>query len=248
MNQSALHVFLSSFSLAFHKPLRIFVWLPLLINIILLGAATYWLVSWVSDFSPLSSFNTDSWYGWIIKAAQTAIQILLYILILPMMYYSFMIIATVLLSPFNGLLAEKTAIYIVGHDSESTFTASQIAQITAQAFGREMQKIMYFIPRAIGILILGFIPVIGLVAPFLWITFAIWMAALQFLDYAADNEQIQFNHMRMILNEQRGKTFSFGLIVWVTMMIPILNFILIPVVVIAATRFWFMHFHPRHED
>ncbi|BCE00270.1 sulfate transporter CysZ [Marinicellulosiphila megalodicopiae] len=247
MNQSALHVFLSSFSLAFHKPLRIFVWLPLLINIILLATATYWLIDWISDFNPLASFATDNWYGWIVKIAQTAIQILLYILLIPMMYYSFTILAAILLSPFNGLLAEKTAVHIVEHQSESTFSPSDIAQITVQSFAREMQKIMYFLPRAIGILILGFIPIIGLAAPFLWIVFAIWMAALQFLDYAADNENIQFNHMRIILNEKRAKTFSFGLIIWVTMMIPILNFILIPVVVIAATRFWFMHFHPKNQ-
>jgi len=244
MNTSALHIFLSSFSIAFHKPLRIFVWLPLLVNVIILSSATYWLISWIGDFNPLSNFDTDVWYGFVIKVAQSAIKFLMYVLILPMLIYGFMFLAAIIVSPFSGLLAEKTAIYIIDHDPDYNFSFGDIVRITMQALVREFQKLMYFIPRALGILILGFIPVINIATPFLWIMFAVWMAALQFLDYAADNEQIPFNQMRILLNEQRGKTFMFGFIVWASMMIPILNFILIPVVVIAATRYWFAHYQP----
>ena len=247
MNTSALHIFLSSFSIAFHKPLRIFVWLPLLVNVIILSTATYWLVNWIGDFNPLQQFETDGILGWIVSAAQVAIKFMLYVLILPMLIYGFMFFAAILISPFSGLLAEKTAIYIIEHDADYSFTFSDIIKITVQSLIREFQKIMYFIPRALGILILGFIPVINIAAPFLWIMFAVWMAALQFLDYAADNEGIKFNQMRVLLNEQREKTFMFGLIVWFSMMIPILNFILIPVIVIAATRYWFAHFQPGFD-
>ncbi|MCJ8313295.1 MAG: sulfate transporter CysZ [Saccharospirillaceae bacterium] len=243
MNTSALHIFLSSFSIAFHKPLRIFVWLPLLINVIILASASYWLISWIGDFNPLASLDTDGVIGFFVKLAQKAIKFLLYVLILPMFIYSFMFLAAILVSPFSGILAEKTAIYIVKHETDYGFSFSYIIKITIQTLVREFQKIMYFVPRAIAILLLGFIPVIGLAAPFLWIMFAIWMAALQFLDYAADNENISFKQMRLLLNKNKAKTYSFGLIVWAAMMVPILNFILIPVIVIAATRYWFIHYH-----
>ena len=47
-----------------------------------------------------------------------------------------------------------------------------------RALWREVQKILYYLPRAIGLLIIGLIPVVNLVAAVLWFLFNSWMMAL----------------------------------------------------------------------
>lgn len=49
---------------------------------------------------------------------------------------------------------------------------------------REWQKFAWYLPRAIVLLILYFIPGIGqTIAPVLWFLFSAWMLAIQYCDY-----------------------------------------------------------------
>lgn len=56
---------------------------------------------------------------------------------------------------------------------------------------REWQKLAWYLPRAIVLLILYFIPGIGqTVAPVLWFLFSAWMLAIQYCDYPFDNHKV----------------------------------------------------------
>jgi uncharacterized protein involved in cysteine biosynthesis len=62
---------------------------------------------------------------------------------------------------------------------------------------REWQKLAWYLPRAIVLLLLYFIPGIGqTVAPVLWFLFSAWMLAIQYCDYPFDNHKVPFKTMR----------------------------------------------------
>ena len=46
------------------------------------------------------------------------------------------------------------------------------------------------------------------------------MMSIQYLDYPFDNHKLSFKRMRSELNQQRGRTFSFGLGITLLTMIP----------------------------
>ena len=101
--------------------------------------------------------------------------------------------------------------------------------IVVRSVGRELRKLMYFLPRFLGLLILSIIPVVNAIAPFAWIIFGGWMMAIQYTDYAADNNQISFEDLRRRLDKSPFQAVLFGVIVYFLVAIPIINLILIPV-------------------
>ena len=107
-----------------------------------------------------------------------------------------------------------------------------------RTMGREMRKLAYFLPRAIGLLILSFIPVVNLVAAPLWLLFGVWMMAVQYIDYPADNNKMSWQDMLAWLREKRWQSLSFGGITYAALLVPGLNILMMPAAVAGATLFW----------
>jgi CysZ protein len=64
------------------------------------------------------------------------------------------------------------------------------------------------------------------------------MMAIQYCDYPMDNNKVSFRQMKVMLAERRLTSLSFGAIVQIGMMIPLVNLIMMPAAVIGATLFW----------
>lgn len=102
--------------------------------------------------------------------------------------------------------------------------------------GRELTKLVWYLPRAIGFLLLFFfLPIIGQV---LWFLFNAWMIAIQYCDYPYDNHKVDFTRMRLHLGEHKGKAMTFGMMVNIFSLIPVVNFIVMPVAICGATSMW----------
>jgi len=99
--------------------------------------------------------------------------------ILLMLAYGFVIVANLIGSPFYGYLAELTEKQLTGQEVSTDDSWSAIIKDIPRALWREVQKIAYYLPRALGLFIIGLIPVVNLVAAVLWFLFNSWMMALQ---------------------------------------------------------------------
>jgi CysZ protein len=218
------------FSLLTNKGLKRFVALPILINALLMTALIYygsgWLldkIQWLVDWFP----NWLSWLTWIITpvAALTLISITLYF---------FSAVLNLVASPFNGLLSEAVETKIAG----TTIPDEAFPQLLSRTLQREMQKLGYFIPRYLGLLIISFIPVINIISPVLWFVFGAWVLTLQFLDYALDNNGHSFADLHTALRLQPLTTLGFGFIVGLGFMIPVVNLFVMPAAVCGATLYW----------
>jgi len=241
-NRSGASYFFEGFSLIKTKGLKRFVFVPLFINLLLFSMAFYFLWPQIEfGINYLLNFIPD-FLSWLKTALSFLLWPIAVISVLLIFALIFGTLANWIAAPFNGLLSEKVERYLTGQDMGSEGLFSAVKDIP-RTLGRELSKVAYFIPRAVGFLILFFVlPVIGQV---LWFLFTAWMMAIQYCDYPFDNHKVAFRQMRYDLNQRRTKCFSFGILVNIFSLIPIVNFIVMPVAICGATSLWVDEFNEK---
>jgi CysZ protein len=214
--------------------LRLFVLLPLAINLLvfvgLIVVSLQQFNGWVEAFMP----NLPSWLSFL----EYILWPLFVLLVLLMVFFSFNLLANIIAAPFNGFLAEKVEIVARGEDNFPAFSWSELAAMVPRTLSRELRKLSYFLPRSIGLLILSFIPVLNIAAAPLWLLFGVWMMAVQYIDYPADNNKVSWDEMLAWLREKRWQSLGFGGITYVALLIPFVNILMMPAAVAGATLFW----------
>ena len=102
----------------------------------------------------------------------------------------------------------------------------------------ELRKLLYFMLRAIPLLILLLIPLVNVAASVLWVLFSAWMMTVQYIDYPMANHRLFFKDQRARLRRRPVLAWSFGGVVMLCTMIPVLNFFVMPAAVAGATSLW----------
>jgi len=155
-----------------------------------------------------------------------------------MVFFTFTMFANIIAAPFNGFLSEKVEAVVRGVDNSPPFSWGELIAMVPRTLAREMRKLGYFLPRAIALLILSFVPVVNLIAAPLWLIFAVWMMAIQYIDYPADNHKLGWNEMLAWLRQKRWQSLSFGGVVYLVLLVPVVNLLMMPAAVAGATLFW----------
>lgn len=214
--------------------LRLFVLLPLAINLVLFVGLIYFaghqFSLWVDTLMPTLP-------GWL-SFLSYILWPLFVVLVVLMVFFTFTMLANIIAAPFNGFLAEKVEVVVRGTDDFPPFSWGELVAMVPRTLAREMRKLGYFLPRAIGLFILSFIPVVNLVAAPLWLLFGVWMMAIQYIDYPADNHKLGWNEMLAWLRQKRWQSMSFGGIVYLVLLVPVVNLLMMPAAVAGATLFW----------
>lgn len=214
--------------------LRLFVLLPLTINLLLfiglIVLAVQQFGGWVDTFMP----SLPAWLSFL----QYILWPLFVLLVLLVLFFGFTLLANLIAAPFNGFLAEKVEVVLRGRDDFPPFSWAELLAMVPRTLGRELRKLAYFLPRAIPLLILSFVPVLNLVAAPLWILFGVWMMAVQYIDYPCDNNKVSWDEMLAWLREKRWQSLGFGGATYLALMIPLVNILVMPAAVAGATLFW----------
>ncbi|MCO6059925.1 sulfate transporter CysZ [Pseudomonas sp. MOB-449] len=214
--------------------LRLFVLLPLTVNLLLftalIGFAVQEFSGWVDAFMP----TLPDWLSFL----QYLLWPLFVLLVVVLVFFTFTMLANIIAAPFNGFLAEKVEVVVRGQDDFPAFSWAELTAMIPRTVGRELRKLAYFLPRAGALLILSFIPGVNLLATPLWIIFGIWMMAVQYIDYPADNHKLGWNEMLAWLREKRWQSLGFGGATYLALMVPFVNIVMMPAAVAGATLFW----------
>ena len=214
--------------------LRLFVLLPLAVNTLLfigmIVLAMQQFGGWVDTFMP----GLPSWLSFL----ECLLWPLFVVLVLVIMFFSFTLLANIIAAPFNGFLAEKVEVVLRGRDDFPPFSWAELTAMVPRTVGRELRKLAYFLPRAIPLLILTFVPVLNLLAAPLWILFGIWMMAVQYIDYPCATNKVSWDDMLAWLREKRWQSLGFGGTVYLSLLIPFVNILVMPAAVAGATLFW----------
>jgi CysZ protein len=222
--------FLEGFKLINKPGIRPYVLIPLVINITLFAFATWYCFGIFSE-----------WLNWLIKSIPSWLSFIewilwpIFILTLgTMVFFVFNMIANIISSPFNGVLSEKTEQYLINEIPLEDSGFSDVIKSIPASITRELVKLKYYLPRFIVLSLLSFIPGVNVLV----FIFAAWMMAIQYIDVPMDNHKIIFKDMLNQIKARNLSALGFGAIVMFSLMIPILNFVVIPVAVCGATIFW----------
>jgi len=113
---------------------------------------------------------------------------------------------------------------------------------------REGKKILYLAPRAIAVIIivllLNLTPIANILAPVVTFLWAGWSMAVHFIDYPADNDQINIPVMLTKMRSKRADCLGLGGATALLLSIPVINVIVVPAAVAAATKFWLIELSP----
>ena len=240
--RSGLWYLSQGFKLIALPGIRRFVILPLLINIVLIGGAFWWLFTQLGSWIPALMSHVPDWLQWL-SYLLWPIAVLSILLVFG---YLFSTLANWIAAPFNGLLAEQLEARLTGATPPDTGIVDVMKDLP-RIMKREWQKLAWYLPRALLLLMLYFIPGIGqTAAPVLWFLFSAWMLSIQYCDYPFDNHKVPFKAMREALATQKGTTLQFGALISLFTLVPLLNLVIMPVAVCGATAMWVDCYRPRH--
>ncbi len=204
--------------------LRPFVLIPLAINFVLYSGALvlgYWyLDSWITQVIP----DWLHWLNWLIYP-------LFFISFCLIGFFTFSLLANLIAAPFYAKLAAKTLI-VINAPSLSTFEPSAM-----QVWRAELNRMRYSLTRTLPLLVLFLIPVVNLIAPLLWLAFSAWCVALEYFAFPLENRGILFPQQKEQLKTMRLSALSFGGLVTLGQSLPVINIIIAPAAVIAATLY-----------
>ena len=222
---------LQGLRLIFRPGLKRYLIVPVTVNILVFS-----LVGWLGftqfgglldRFLPESSWlHYFRWVLWPLFA----------ITLILIIFYTFTIIANLLAAPFNGRLAEEVERILTGERPPEA--AGSIAADIIPSVLSEVRKLLYFLIRALPLLILFLIPVVQIAAPFLWILFSAWFLSLEYMDYPMGNHGMKFRDQKTMLKRIRLTALGFGGGITLLMLVPIVNFLAMPAAVAGATALW----------
>jgi len=175
------------------------------------------------------------WIAWLVFGTLAAVAL----------FFTFSMVANVLASPFNGLLAEAVERHLLHPGEPLVFSWKTLVAEAGRALFAALRKLLYFAWRALPLLVLSFIPGLNLIAPLLWIAFGGWMLAIEYLDCPLGNHGQLFPAAVDRLRGERAMALGFGVSVSLLTMVPLVNFLAMPIGVAGATAMYCAHFAPR---
>jgi CysZ protein len=215
--------------------LRRFVLIPVLINILVFSGAIYVGVMQFETLMASLVASVPGWLSWL----EWLIWPVFILLLLVLVFYSFSLVANLIASPFNSLLAEKVELMLTGRPLDQGNDSARMLAELGSTLRDEVVKILYAVLWAIPFLFLLFVPLVG---PVLWFLYTAWILVVEYSDYPMGNHGLRFGEMRCRLRRRRSLSLGFGAAAAGLGMIPVVNFILMPSAVAGATAMWVREF------
>lgn len=246
MSFSGAHYLSKGFSLIWQSGIRRYVFIPLSINLIALGLATFYAFNWLDGWYSSLQNSENSIIQWFIENLDWLIWPLIVIAVFVVVFFAFAFLANWIAAPFNGLLSEAVERKLAGKRyQEPVFTWKSFIADIPRLMGREWKKLTYYLPRALGCLLLFFI--LAPIVPVVWFLFNAWMTGIQYIDYPMDNHRLSFDQTLHAVKQRKSVSFGFGALVMLITMIPVVNILIMPVAVAGATALWFDHHRFDHH-
>jgi CysZ protein len=220
--------------------IRLFVLVPLLANVavfLTLGSlawqyASAWQATWVEAL--------PDWLGFL----SWLLALVLWLVGGLLTGYLSTFLVLLFTSPFHSLLAEKVEEQQTGEPVPALEGIGAAIADIPRGIGKELSKLLYYLPKALIVLVVSFIPGLNALAPVLWFLLGAWMMSLQFVDYPMDNHRLPLSEVREACAARRLSSMGFGGIVAFVSSVPLVNMLVIPAAVIGATLLWCEEMRP----
>ena len=227
-----------------HRTLWKWALFPAIINLVVFAAALSIFISMYPSLYDLStSFippaSPDAWYAWFwiapLRLLAWLIGALLIVASLAMLFLIFLLLGTVIASPFLDVLAQRVEDIMTGRPAADNLTLRHALRSFTVSAGAELKRLGFFVAVGMTLFLLGLIP---LLSPFTVIAaslFTLLFLPLQYAGYAMDHQFMTFAQRRALIWKHRWLMLGFGAAASLTLLIPLLNFICLPILVVGAT-------------
>jgi len=223
-----IRCFITGFSLIRQPGLRRFVLIPLLINACLFSVASWFLWTYLSSTVDALLPSWLAWLTWFILP-------FFMLSILTIVFYSFTLLANIIAAPFYGKLAEAVEARLKGSEFVEDEASSLLSEIP-KMMGSEVRKLLYYLVRAVPLLLLSLIPGLNIITLPLWLMFSAWFLTFEYTGYSFENHSILFNQQKLLLKQSKVNTMSFGGVCLLATTIPVVNLFAPAIAVAGATK------------
>ncbi|ORU93750.1 MAG: cysteine biosynthesis protein CysZ [Cycloclasticus sp. symbiont of Bathymodiolus heckerae] len=233
-SQSPFHgiaCFMAGFDLIRQRGLRRFIAIPLMINTVLFSVAGWVLWHYLTTTVETMLPSWLAWLSWLILPV-------FMVSVLTVVYYGFTLLANIIAAPFYGQLAKCVEAHLRGEPLKDVNKGSLLKE-APQLLGSEIRKLLYYLVRAVPLLLLSLIPGVNVISLPLWLIFNAWFLTFEYTGYTFENHHVLFNEQKQILQKSRVSSMAFGGMNLFAMSIPIFNFFAPAMAVAGATKMLF---------
>lgn len=216
--------------------------LPLLINLVVYLGMAYlavvYLLPWLVDsLTPTALPGFLAKFGdALIRILRAVIYFICVILMVVLGAVSFTGVGTILAAPFNDFLSEAVEGILRHEPSTRALTLGNLMEDLARTVLQATWKSAIVLATFILTLPLLLVPVVGAVVyTVLNGVVATWFMALEYIDLPMGRAGWTLPERRQWAGKRRSVVFGFGGAVYLTMLVPLLNFLLMPAAVAGGT-------------
>lgn len=216
-----------------NKGLKRYIAIPLGINTVIFSIFLYSAVTWLPDI--IGSWLPES-DGRLIQMAYYFLFALSLTLLLLVSVIFFSIIGNIIASPFTDILTLKTEEVVLGIPPvETGFTPQDFLKMIT-AMMEELKRIGFAVAIFILLLPLNFLPFIGQTL-YLFLdslVLAIFLG-LEFFSYSLDRRNYSFKQKLRFVKQRFFQVMGLGISAWILLLIPVINFCVLPLAAVGAT-------------
>jgi CysZ protein len=167
-----------------------------------------------------------------------ALRLILLLILLILDVIVFALLGTVIALPFLDTLSERTERILGTSPQERRGAAAQLHSVGFEILDA-LRIILFYLLVVIPLLLLNLVPVVGsILHAVLSITFAWLLLALDFLSLPMNRRLVPFRAKWRTVWRQKWISLGFGCAVFVLLLVPILNTVLIPLAAVGGTFFY----------
>jgi CysZ protein len=227
---------LLGYRLLLRPGVRGFMLIPLLGNLLLYGIAAALAFYGLDQALDRWLSPAFDWLRWLLFPVLAAI-------LLMTAFFTFTLLANLVLAPFNGLLSSRVELVLTGHAPAAA--QETLATAMRRSLALALWRSGFVLLRLAAVFVLGFIPVVGVLALPLGLLLGAWLLALEFSDNPFGNWGWDLQRQRDLLRRHRAGFVGFGLATLALSLVPIVNLALIPAAVAGMTAYCL---RPRELD
>ncbi len=222
-----------------HRSLWKWAVLPAGINFLLFAIALSILIAYVPTLYNLIQFDSSSTQqAWLWSTSLTVLSgtlgVLLILLSGAILAVLFLLLSKIIAAPFLDILAQQVE-YLHGETQASTFDLGYLWRSFWVAIGAELKRTGFVIAVYIVLFALGLIPVFAPFTALAGTLFTILFLPLQYAGYTMDHRLMTFRQRRALIVQRPWLMFGFGLAAFLTIFVPLLNFVCLPILVVGGT-------------
>lgn len=234
----ALQAYRKAWRFLWHRKVRIFLLIPIIINILLLLGG-YTLLSNLVD--KLSEFlfeltGAQNWTFWGSEYFNELLSSLLHFtfkalfILLMLLYGGFLVI--IIMSPLFSMLSERVEVLATG--KSYPFTLKKLLQDVWRGIRIALRNATLQLLLSILIFLLGFVPIAGILAPFLLFVTSSFFYGFSFIDFAMERRYPRLSESVAFMRKHRVAAFTNGAIFALSLLLPLCNLFLAAFVSIWA--------------